>query len=134
MKKTGAMIFSSDHPLTQVCKEMKATLHDGKSGYDVFLELEIRARPGAKRDEILLKEGVLYMATHARAIEGEANSAITKSLAKFLAIAPTHGLLMRGEKSKNKTFWIGLNEKARNDPRKVAQVLLTLIVKGNTSG
>ena len=129
MKKTGAMIFSSNHPISLLCKEMKATLHDGKGGYDVFLELEIRARPGAKRDEIILKDGILYVATHARPVEGEANSSLSKILAKFLGISPGHCLLMRGEKSKNKKFWIGLNEKARNDPKKVAEVLLTLISK-----
>ena len=37
----------------------------------MFLEIEIRARPGAKREEILLREGVLYLAAHARAIEGK---------------------------------------------------------------
>ena len=128
MKKLGGMIYSPDHPLSQLCQIMKAVLREGKGSYDVFLEIEIRARPGAKREEILLREGVLYLATHARAIEGEANSSLTKILAKVLGIAPTHCALIRGEKSKNKVFRIGLKEKARHDPAKVGQILLDLKV------
>ncbi|HAZ14419.1 MAG: hypothetical protein A2X86_19505 [Bdellovibrionales bacterium GWA2_49_15] len=133
MKKPGGVIYSPDHPLTQVCKVMKAVLRDGRGEYDVVLELEIRARPGAKREEILFKDGILYLATRARAIEGEANSALTKILAKVLEIAPTHCSLVRGEKSKYKIFYIGLKEKARHDPAKVGRVLMDLIVKEEMS-
>ncbi|MBI2520516.1 MAG: DUF167 domain-containing protein [Bdellovibrio sp.] len=126
MKKPGGVIYSPDHPLSQICKIMKAVLREGKGEYDIFLEIEIRAKPGAKREEIVLKEGVLYLATRARAVEGEANEALTKILAEALEIAPTHCALIRGEKSKYKTFCIGLTEKTRHDPGKVAQLLLNL--------
>ena len=68
------------------------------------LVLEIRARPGAK------KEGVEWdpwrkcwqVSVKAPPVEGEANVAILQLLAKLLEVSPSHLTLLAGERSKAK--------------------------------
>lgn len=65
--------------------------------------IEVRLRPGAGRDELRgVKDGVLQAKVSAPPVEGRANRALCKLIAKRLGIAPSRVSVVRGEKSRDK--------------------------------
>jgi uncharacterized protein (TIGR00251 family) len=65
--------------------------------------IEVRLRPGAGRDELLgFRDGVLQARVSAPPIDGRANDALRKLIAKHLRVAPSRVTLVRGERSRDK--------------------------------
>jgi hypothetical protein len=67
------------------------------------VKIEVRLTPRASRDEIgRFSEGVLPVRVSAPPVDGKANAALRKLLAKRLGVAPTRVRIERGEKGRSK--------------------------------
>lgn len=70
-------------------------------------ELKIYLQPGAKRNEVIgIIHDELKIKLNAPAIEGRANQALIKFLAKILNIPQSHIQIKSGEKSRHKCVLI----------------------------
>ena len=72
------------------------------------MKISARLKPNSRhREEVITNnDGSLTIYTKAPAIEGRANLAAAKLLAKHLGVAPSKVKLLRGATSKYKTFEI----------------------------
>ncbi len=79
--------------------------------------LRVRLTPRGGRDELrLLGDGSLAVRVAAPAVDGRANEALVRTVAKALRIAPSRVVLVRGERSRDKTLRIaGLDGAAVRD-------------------
>lgn len=67
------------------------------------LTIEVRLTPRASRDEIAgFREGVLLCRVTAPPLQGRANDALRKLVAKRLGVAPSRVRLERGARGRNK--------------------------------
>jgi uncharacterized protein len=66
--------------------------------------VDVIVKPGSKRPGIAFESETLVLRVRERAIEGAANAACIRALAEFYDIAPSSITLLRGAKSKKKTF------------------------------
>lgn len=65
--------------------------------------IEVRLRPRGHADELLgLEDGVLQARVAAPPVDGKANKALCRLLAKRLGVAPSRVAIARGEKSRQK--------------------------------
>ena len=65
--------------------------------------LSVRVQARARRDELAgMRDGVLVVRVAAPAIEGRANRAVSRLLAKQLGLAPSRVTIVRGERSREK--------------------------------
>ncbi len=65
--------------------------------------IAVRLRPGAKGDELLgMRDGVLQARVSAPPLDGKANRALCRLLAKRLGIAPSRVSVVRGQRSRDK--------------------------------
>ena len=64
--------------------------------------IAVRVHPRAKRDEVVERDGVLIVRVTAAPVEGKANDAVRKLLAKRLGIAPSRVAVVRGASSRDK--------------------------------
>jgi uncharacterized protein (TIGR00251 family) len=66
-------------------------------------KISVRVHAGARREELATtREGVLVARVSAPALEGRANRALCRLLAKRLRVAPSRVVLVRGERSRQK--------------------------------
>lgn len=74
--------------------------------------ISVRLQPRARREEIVgIRDGALLARVTAPALEGRANKALCKLLAKRLEIAPSRVAVVRGEHSRDKLVAIeGLDQ------------------------
>jgi uncharacterized protein (TIGR00251 family) len=80
-----------------------------KPGAQGGSELCVHAQPGASRSELAGEHGdALKVRIAARAVEGAANAALIDYLAERLGVARRDVRLLRGDKSRRKTFWVSL--------------------------
>ena len=72
------------------------------------MKISILLKPNSRhREEVVVgDDGVLTIYTKAPAIEGRANLAAVKLLAKYFSVAPSKVKLVRGATSKYKVFEI----------------------------
>jgi len=72
------------------------------------MKISVRLKPNSRhREEVVVgDDGVLTIYTKAPAIEGRANVAAAKLLAKHFGVAPSKVKLLRGATSKYKIFEI----------------------------
>lgn len=76
------------------CARMRRQMADGR--------IEVRLRPRG-RDELLeMRGGVLQARVTAPPVDGRANRALCKLIARRLGIAPSRVSVVRGEKSRDK--------------------------------
>jgi UPF0235 protein LA_1736 len=70
------------------------------------MKLSIHLKPNSRHHEevVVGDDGVLTIYTKAPAIEGRANLAAVKLLAKYFSVAPSKVKLVRGAASKYKVF------------------------------
>ena len=70
------------------------------------MKISVHLKPNSRhREEVMVgDDGVLTIYTKAPAIEGRANVAATKLLAKHFGVAPSKVKLLRGAASKYKVF------------------------------
>jgi len=72
---------------------------------DPSVTLRVRLTPRGGRDEVrLLDDGSLAVRVAAPPVEGRANEALRKAVAKALGVAPSRVTLVRGERSREKTL------------------------------
>ena len=65
--------------------------------------IAVRAQPGARRDEIVgLRDGVLVARVSAPALEGRANQALCRLIARGLGIRRSQVSILRGERARDK--------------------------------
>lgn len=76
------------------------------------MKISTRLKPNSRhREEVVVgDDGVLTIYTKAPAIEGRANLAAAKLLAKHFGVAPSRVKLVRGAASKYKVFEIDKTE------------------------
>jgi uncharacterized protein (TIGR00251 family) len=76
--------------------------------------IEVRLRPRGHADELLgLVDGVLRARVAAPPVDGQANKALCRLVAKRVGVAPTQVTLLRGEKSRQKLLLVqGIDEPA----------------------
>lgn len=66
-------------------------------------QIEVRLRPRGSRNELLgLRAGVLQAKVTAPPVDGRANEALRKLIAKRVGVAPSRVSVVRGEKSRDK--------------------------------
>jgi len=72
------------------------------------MKISVHLKPNSRhREEVVVgDDGSLMVYTKAPAIEGRANVAAMKLLAKYFGVAPSKVKLVRGATSKNKIFEI----------------------------
>lgn len=65
--------------------------------------IEVRLRPRGQADELLgIEDGVLQVRVAAPPVDGKANKALCRLVAKRLGVAPSRVAIARGEKSRQK--------------------------------
>lgn len=63
----------------------------------------VRLQPRASRDEIVgLRDGVLVVRVSAPPVDGRANKALCKLIARRAGVAPTRVAVVRGERARDK--------------------------------
>jgi uncharacterized protein len=79
--------------------------------------ITVRAQPNARHDEIvgIREDGVLIVRTAAPALDGRANRAVCRLLAKRLRIAPSTVTIVRGHRSRDKLIEVEGVEQAALD-------------------
>lgn len=66
-------------------------------------QIEVRLRPRGSKDELLgMRDGVLQARVTAPPVDGKANKALCKLIAKRVGVAPSRVSVVRGEKSREK--------------------------------
>jgi uncharacterized protein (TIGR00251 family) len=66
-------------------------------------QIEVRLRPRGRQDELLgMRDGVLQARVTAPPVDGKANRALRKLIAKRAGVAPSRVSVVRGEKSRDK--------------------------------
>lgn len=71
------------------------------------MKIQVRIRPGSRHHEgVGLVDGVYEVRVKARAIDGKANEAAVKLLAKYFSVAPSRVKILRGRTSKHKLISI----------------------------
>jgi hypothetical protein len=66
-------------------------------------EIKVRLRPRGARDELMgMRDGVLQARVTAPPVEGKANSALCRLIAKRVGVAPSRVSVLRGAKSRDK--------------------------------
>ena len=68
-----------------------------------MLEVRVRLRPGAGADELRgFEDGVLQARVSAPPVDGRANKALCRLIAKRVGVAPSQVRILRGEKARLK--------------------------------
>ena len=77
-------------------------------------KVAVRTQPNARREEVVgLRDGVLLVRVQAPALEGRANKALCRLLAKHVGVAPSNVTILRGERSRDKLVQVeGLSQAA----------------------
>lgn len=77
------------------------------------VRIAVRLRPGAHADELLgIKDGVLQARVSAPPVDGRANKALCRLVAKRAGVAPSRVAVVRGEKSREKLVEVSGVEQA----------------------
>jgi uncharacterized protein len=77
-----------------------------------YAQIDVRLRPRGSRDELGgWRDGVLQAKVTAAPVEGKANRALCRLIAKRVGVAPSRVSVVRGEKSRDKVVRVnGLDE------------------------
>lgn len=66
-------------------------------------QIQVRLQPRGSRDELIgMRDGVLQVRVTAPPVDGKANKALCKLIAKRVGVAPSRVSVVRGEKSRDK--------------------------------
>ena len=76
-------------------------------------QIGVRLRPRGSRDELLgMRDGVLQAKVTAAPVDGKANKALCKLIAKRVGVAPSRVSVLHGEHSREKVVRVEGVEKA----------------------
>jgi uncharacterized protein (TIGR00251 family) len=65
--------------------------------------IQVHLRPRSSRDELLgIRDGVLHARVSAPPVDGRANDALCKLIARAAGVAPSRVAVVRGERSREK--------------------------------
>jgi uncharacterized protein len=80
-------------------------------------ELRVRLQPGASRSEIAgERDGAILIRVTAPPVEGRANEALRKLIAKRVGVAKRRVTIARGQRARDKLVWIdGVEEGAARE-------------------
>jgi uncharacterized protein (TIGR00251 family) len=71
------------------------------------IEIAVRLKPRGHRDELMgIVDGVLQARVSAPPVDGKANRALCRLIAKRVGVAPSRVRVVRGEKSRDKLIRI----------------------------
>ena len=71
------------------------------------MKIFVAVKTGAKKESIeKIAEGVFRVEVRARPVQGKANQAIIKVLAKYFGVAQSRVVIIKGQKAKGKTIEI----------------------------
>jgi uncharacterized protein (TIGR00251 family) len=80
------------------------------------VRISVRVQPRARRDELVeMRDGVLVVRVAAPALEGRANGAVCRLLARRLQVAPSRITVVRGQRSRDKLIHIEGIDQSRVD-------------------
>ena len=68
------------------------------------MRIAVRAHPGASRERAQWDGDVLHVWVTARAVEGQANAALVKAVARAFAVRASAVTLVSGERGRDKVF------------------------------
>jgi uncharacterized protein (TIGR00251 family) len=69
--------------------------------------IDVRLRPRGRRDELLgFRDGVLQARVTAAPVDGRANRALCRLIAKQVGVAPSRVTVVRGAKSRDKVVMV----------------------------
>ena len=68
------------------------------------MRITVRGHPGASRERVEWRDGVLHVWVTPRAVEGQANRAIAGAVARALGVRPAAVGLVAGERGRDKVF------------------------------
>lgn len=79
--------------------------------------ITVRLQARAHRDELIgLRDGVLLARVSAPPVDGRANQALCRLIARHAGVAPSRVTIIRGERSREKLIQVhGLDQSALND-------------------
>jgi len=79
------------------------------------VDVRVRVTPRANRTEIAgTRDGLLLVRVNAPPVDGKANEAVRKLLAKTLGVAPSRVSVVRGDGAREKTLRIeGIDDEAQ---------------------
>lgn len=80
-----------------------------QSDTELILEILVNAKPGSKKERIVLSHEFIVVAVNAKPVDGEANERIREFFAKTLGIAKRDVLFISGEKGKTKRFQVSFH-------------------------
>ena len=76
--------------------------------------LEVHLRPRSHRDELIgMRDGVLQVRVTAAPVDGKANRALCRLIAKRVGVGPSRVSVVRGEKSREKLIRVDGIEQAQ---------------------
>ena len=68
------------------------------------MRIRVRAHPGASRERVEWRDGVLHVWVTARAVEGQANRALVQAVARGVGVRASAVALVAGERGRDKLF------------------------------
>ncbi|MEK7519744.1 MAG: DUF167 domain-containing protein [Patescibacteria group bacterium] len=68
------------------------------------MRITVKAKPNARAESVVKKDGMFHVAVKAPATEGKANIAVARALANYFDIAPSRIRLISGARRKVKVF------------------------------
>lgn len=75
------------------------------------MTIEVRLRPRGRGDELVgIENGVLQARVSAPPVDGKANRALCRLIAKRVGVAPSKVSVVRGEKSRDKLVRDGIEQ------------------------
>lgn len=67
------------------------------------MKIQVTVKPGAKQEKIVVTDEGLVVYLHARAHDGEANTALVKALSDYYGVSKSCIEILKGQKSHQKT-------------------------------
>jgi len=90
-----------------------------------FAEIRVRLRPRGGRDELIgMRDGVLQARVSAPPVDGKANKALCRLIAKRLGVAPSRVSVARGEKSRDKLVRVAGLEAGTPEAKRLLSALI----------
>ena len=70
------------------------------------MRIEVRVKPNSKKEEVFEEEGVFIVRVKEPPVEGKANNATTRLLAKYFGVPVTQVEIVKGRSSRTKIIEI----------------------------